>query len=413
MKTPKVGARLPKVLSAVEGRAMVWSSGRGHEADRPPPHVGGYKSPASGLLPQRRHALRVLSWSFTSLLISLSASASDYAIGADLSFLRQIEDRGVKFKDAGVEKPGLQIFADHGYDWIRLRLFHTPSSHARPLPNDLDYTIALALDAKAHGMKFLLNYHYSDTWADPAKQFIPKAWEGLDHAGLVAAVRDYTRDTVAAFREAGVMPDMVQIGNEVTPGMLWPDGKLPENWDNFAELIKAGIAGVDAGHGDAPRPRIMIHIEKGGNWEKTKWFFDNLLARGVEFDVIGQSYYPWWHGSLLELRDCLHATAESYKKEIILVEVAYNWRPTEYKDEPPPFPETPEGQREFLDEVNHVVLGIPHGLGKGIFWWEPAVNPSSRIASRGMFDEEGNALPAITVFDKFTRGKTRRASESP
>ena len=340
-------------------------------------------------------------------------AASDYAIGADLSFLKRTEEAGVKFKDGGIEKPGLQIFRDHGYNWIRLRLFHTPSNHPRPLPNDLAYTIALAQDAKAHGMKFLLNYHYSDTWADPAKQFLPKAWEGLDHAALVAAVRDYTRDTIAAFREAGVMPEMVQIGNEVTPGMLWPDGKLPENWDNFAELIKAGIEGVDLGRGDAARPRIMIHIEKGGNWTRTKWFFDNLLARGVEFDVIGQSYYPWWHGSLLELRDCLNATAETYKKQIILVEVAYNWRPAEYKDEPPPFPETPEGQREFLGEVNRAVLGIPHGLGKGIFWWEPAVNPTTRIASRGMFDEDGNALPVITVFDKFTRGKTKRANESP
>jgi len=319
----------------------------------------------------------------------------------------------VRFKDGGVEKPGLQIFRDHGYNWIRLRLFHTPSTQARPLPNDLDYTIALARDAQAHGMKFLLNYHYSDTWADPAKQFLPKAWEGLDHAALVAAVHDYTRDTIAAFREAGVMPAMVQIGNEVTPGMLWPDGKLPENWDNFAELIKAGIAGVDAGRGDAPRPRIMIQIEKSGNWEKTKWFFDNLLQRGVEFDVIGQSYYPWWHGSLLELRDCLHATAKTYGKEIILVEVAYNWRPAEYTEEPAPFPETPQGQREFLEEVNRIVLEIPNGLGKGIFWWEPAVPPTTRIASRGTFDEEGNALPVITVFDKFTRGKTKRAEENP
>ncbi|HEY5553247.1 MAG TPA: glycosyl hydrolase 53 family protein, partial [Opitutaceae bacterium] len=232
-------------------------------------------------------SLSVHSWFLLSLLLSLSATATDYAVGADLSFLRQVEDRGVRFKDGGVEKPGLQIFQGHGYNWIRLRLFHTPSTQERPLPNDLAYTIALARDAQAHGMKFLLNYHYSDTWADPAKQFLPKAWEGLDHAALVAAVHDYTRDTIAAFREAGVMPAMVQIGNEVTPGMLWPDGKLPENWDNFADLIKAGIAGVDAGRADAPRPRIMIHIEKGGNWERTRSFFDNLLARGVEFDVIG------------------------------------------------------------------------------------------------------------------------------
>src|SRR5947209_8041074 len=147
-----------------------------------------------------------------------------YVVGADLSFLRQTEERGVHFKDGGVEKPGLQIFRDHGYGWIRLRLFHTPSTQPRPLPNDLEYTLATAKDAKALGFKFLLDFHYSDTWADPAKQFTPKAWEGKSHAELVAAVRDYTRDTIAAFRAAGVMPEMVQIGNEITPGMLWPDG---------------------------------------------------------------------------------------------------------------------------------------------------------------------------------------------
>ena len=326
-----------------------------------------------------------------------------YAIGADLSFLAQAEAGGTKFKDGGVEKPGLQIFRDHGYNWIRLRLFHTPSNQSRPLPNDLAYTLALARKAKALGYKFLLNYHYSDTWADPGKQFLPKAWEKLSVPELVNAVHDYTRDTLAALREGGAMPDMVQIGNEITPGMLWPHGRLPQNWDTFADLVKAGIRGVDAGCGSAPRPHVMIHIEKGGDKARTKWFFDNLLQRGVEFDVIGQSYYPWWHGSLLELRENLAFMAETYRKDIVLVEVAYNWRPAEYRDQPAPFPETPEGQREFLAEVQRLVLATPHGLGKGIFWWEPAVTGGLR--RRGMFDDDGNALPVINVFDRYTRGK--------
>jgi arabinogalactan endo-1,4-beta-galactosidase len=326
-----------------------------------------------------------------------------YAIGADLSFLAQAEAGGTKFQDGGVVKPGLRIFRDHGYNWIRLRLFHTPGTQPRPLPNDLPYTIAAAKAAKALGYKFLLDFHYSDTWADPGKQTLPKAWEGKSHAELVQAVFDYTRDTIAALREAGAMPDMVQNGNEITPGMLWPDGKLPQHWDNFAELLKAGIAGVEAGRGDAPRPRIMVQIEKSGDAAATKYFFDNLIRRGVEFDVIGQSYYPWWHGSLLELRACLAFMAETYRKDIILVEVAYNWRPAEYRDWPAPFPETPGGQREFLDEVNRLVLATPGGFGKGVFWWEPAVTGGLR--RRGMFDDDGNALPVLTVFDKFTRGK--------
>lgn len=326
-------------------------------------------------------------------------AAEDYAIGADLSFLKQAEDQGMVFKENGQPKAGLQIFKDHGYNWIRLRLFHTPTQ----LPNNFEYTLALAQAAKKLGFKFLLNFHYSDTWADPGKQFIPKAWEGKSHAELVQAVFEYTRDTIAKFREAGVLPDMVQCGNEITNGMLWPDGRLPGNWDNFAELMKAGINGVDAGRGNGPRPKIMIHIDKGGDWKATKAFFDKWKTYGVDWDVIGQSYYPWWHGTLLDLRDNLYRTALEYDKDIILVEVAYNWRTAEYKAKNPPYPETPEGQREFLESVHQVVLATPNNRGKGIFWWEPAVAGRGGIASRGMFDAEGNVLPVITVFDKWTR----------
>jgi len=325
-----------------------------------------------------------------------SGYALDYAIGADLSFLKQAEDRGVLFKESDEVKPGLQIFRDHGYNWIRLRLFHTPTR----LPNNLEYTIALAREAKKLGFQFLLNYHYSDTWADPGKQYIPKAWEGKSHDELVKAVFEYTRETIVAFRDAGVMPEMVQPGNEIINGMLWPDGKLPDNWDNLAELLKAGIDGVDAGRGNADRPLIMIHIDQGGNMKRTKAFFDKWHSYGIAYDIIGQSYYPWWHGSVLDLRENLIFMANEYQKDIIMVEVAYNCEPAEYRNKPAPFPETPEGQRQFLDEVHRLVLSTPHNRGKGVFWWEPA---TARGGRRTMFDRDGNAMPVITVFDKFTR----------
>ena len=324
-------------------------------------------------------------------------TAADYAIGVDLSFLKQAEDGGAVFKENGHAKTGLQIFKDHGYRWIRLRLFHTPTE----LPNSLEYTIAQAKEAKELGFKFLLDFHYSDTWADPDKQFLPKAWEGKPHAELVQAVFEYTRHTLIAFREAGVFPDMVQIGNEVINGMLWPDGKLPDNWDNFAELVKSGIEGVDAGRGDSPRPRIMIHIDRGADKEGTKSFFDKLNSYNVDYDVIGQSYYPWWHAPLLDFRENLHFMATTYNKDIIVVEVAYCWRLTEYRTKSAPFPETPEGQRQFLDEVNQIVLNTPNNRGKGIFWWEPAV--TGHLRERGFFDDDGNALPVINVFDRWTR----------
>jgi arabinogalactan endo-1,4-beta-galactosidase len=224
----------------------------------------------------------------------------------------------------------------------------------------------------------------------------------MSHEELVKAVESYTEETIAAFRDAGAMPDMVQIGNEVIGGMLWPDGRLPRNWDNFADLLQAGIRGVAAGCGDGPRPTIMIHIDRGGDLRATRAFFDKCGEYKIEFDVIGQSFYPWWHGSLDDLRENFAFMAERYDKDIILVEAAYNWRPAEYRREPGPFPETPEGQKQFLEELDQVVRSTPNDRGKGIFWWEPAV-PQSPIASRGMFDGSGNALPVITVFDRLAR----------
>lgn len=329
-----------------------------------------------------------------SCFLSAAASSNEFAIGADLSFLQQAEQHGVVFKDNGQPRPGLQIFRDHGYNWVRLRLFHTPDE----LPNNLQYTIALAQRAKKLGFKFLLDFHYSDTWADPGKQFTPKAWTGMKHAELEDAVFAYSRDTILAFREAGVMPDMVQPGNEIIGGMLWPDGKLPDHWSNFIDLLRAAVAGIRAGSPTGHPPEIMIHIDRGGDQIATKAFFDRLIAGNVPFDVIGQSYYPWWHGSLDALRENLSFMADAYGRSIILVEVAYNWRLAEYKGRVPPFPETPAGQREFLEAVNQAVIDTPHHRGMGVFWWEPAV--SGPLRSRGFFDDTGNALPVLSVFDQ-------------
>lgn len=332
-------------------------------------------------------------------LASKPSLSQEYAIGADVSFLGAAEKQGVIFRENNTPRPALQILKDHGYTWVRLRLFHSPTD----LPNSLEYTIALAKSAKKLGFRFLLDYHYSDSWADPGKQPIPEAWQGMTHKQLVDTVFAYTRDTIAAFRDADVLPDMVQIGNEITNGTLWPDGRLPENWDNFSQLIYAGINGVDAGRGNGPRPKIMIHIDRGGDWKGTKAFFDRLNSYAVPYDVIGQSYYPWWHGSLNDLRQNLEFMAREYHKQIVVVETAYNWKPGNYLNRPAPFPESPEGQREFLDELNRVVVETPNGLGSGVFWWEPAVQ--GPLAVRGFFDDQNNALPVVSVFDRFARGK--------
>lgn len=323
--------------------------------------------------------------------------APDFAFGADLSFAKQMEDRGTVYRDKGIAKPCLKIFRDHGYNWIRLRVFVEPVKEG--LPNDLNYTLAMAKQAHELGYKFLLDFHYAQSWADPAKQPTPDAWASLSHSDRVTKVFEYTRDTIARFRQEGLLPDMVQIGNEVSVGTLWPDGKLPNNWDNFAEYLFAGINGVDAGRGNLRRPQIMVHYDNGGNQEGIRWFYDKLETYRLPFDVIGFSYYPWWHGNLQVLRENLNFAAKRYHKPVIVVETAYHFRESgETKGHMLPYPETPEGQAQFLEEVTRVVMNVPDGMGKGIFWWEPTL---AAIGSRGMFDAQGEALPSVYALQKF------------
>jgi len=320
-----------------------------------------------------------------------------FAVGADLSFLKSAEDRGVQFRDGGVVRPGLDIFRDHGYDWIRLRIFHAPTE----LPNNLAYTIALAKDAKARGYRFLLDYHFSDTWADPQHQITPAAWDTVDIRALADSVFRYTRDTFRAFRDAGVTPDMVQIGNEVRVGMMWPLGKLPEHWDNFAALYKAALAGIDSARARTPRPLLLLHYDNGADTEKARKFFQRANSYHLPYDIIGYSYYPWWHGNLLELRDNLLSTLENFPdKDVIVVEVGYRPGVYPYEKKVPPYPEdAPGGSRKmFLDAVVQTLLAIPDRRIKGIFWWEPATGCDSDF-----FDEKCNSRPVMNVFDHYKR----------
>lgn len=329
------------------------------------------------------------------------AHAQQYAIGADVSFLGKCEQDGVVFKENGQPRDVLAILHEHHYNWVRLRLFHDPAANPTRLPNDLNYTLALARRAKEQGFRILLDFHYSDTWADPGKQFTPQSWSGMSHRQLRRQVYRYTRDTIAAFREQGLMPDMVQIGNEVTHGVLWPDGKLPGHWDHFADLIKAGIRGVKAGHGSEPMPRIMIHIERSGDYTAAVDFYDKLIAHRVSFDVIGLSYYPYWHGDIETMRTNLTGIAMRYQKPVMIVETAYNWTPAGFTAKKAQFPETPQGQLDFLRAVDAAVRAIPNGLGQGVFWWEPAAEGPLR--GRSFFDQDGNVLPVITAFDSSAR----------
>jgi arabinogalactan endo-1,4-beta-galactosidase len=330
---------------------------------------------------------------------------NSYAFGVDVSFVKQRVDQGREFRDGTGAKHPLTLFRDHGYNWGRVHLCNEPVPR---LPQTQEYVIASGQALKQQGMKFLLDLMFSNGWANPTLQPTPSRWADLSHEERVQAVYEFCRDTVAALRDAGAMPDMVQVGNEIGNGFLWPDGRLypeqdkPSNWANVADYLEAGIKGIREAAGDQA-VGIMIHVDHGGDVSLTRGFYEQMNERGVEYDVIGLSFYPWSHGTLMDLRDNLHATALRFKKPIILVETGYHFQPSRsFAEVRPPFPETPEGQRQWLETVNDIVMNTPHGLGRGVFWWEPMMQ------GRGYFDADGNALPIIHALEKYAL-PTRRA----
>ncbi|MEJ2647674.1 MAG: glycosyl hydrolase 53 family protein [Sedimentisphaerales bacterium] len=325
---------------------------------------------------------------------------NEYAFGVDASFVKQAMDRGMSYKDANEVKTPLQIFCDHGYNWGRVHMCNAP---VRGIPQTMEYVIASGRLLKEQNMKFLLDFMFSNSWANPTTQPTPSAWVDMDHEQRVAAVYEFCRDSISALQDANAMPDMVQVGNEIGNGFLWPDGRLrpltdkPGKWSNVADYLKAGITGIKEASGDQT-VKIMLHVDHGGDIPLTQNFFDKMKEFGVEYDVIGFSFYPWSHGTLLDLRDNLRFTALRYGKEIILVETGYYFeRSRNFRGVLPPFPETPQGQRAWLEEVNEIVLDTPNGLGKGIFWWEPMMR------GRGFFDRNGQVQPIIHAFEKYTR----------
>ena len=341
-----------------------------------------------------------------------AAGEPDFLKGGDVSLLQKIEGLGGVYKHDGKPRDPLSILKAHGCNCMRLRLFHSPNGKG-PVCNDLAYTLKLGRRIKAAGLRLLLDLHYSDTWADPGHQTTPAAWRTLTFEQLERAVFEYTRDAVAALRKADALPDAVQLGNEITPGMLWPLGRVggkfntPEQWRRLAALLRAGARGVKAPLAKGQAVRIMIHIDRGGSVGGTRWFFDHLLEQGVDFDLIGLSYYPWWHGSLDDLRANLAATARRYRKPIVLVETAFPWTARHMgakKELPVPYPSTPAGQRAFLAAVIRLVRRTPDGLGRGVLYWAPewiAVRGmGSPWGTKALFETHGNALPALTAFEE-------------
>ena len=348
------------------------------------------------------------------ILATLRAAGSDFISGADVSHLVFFEDRGIVYRDAGRVDDALAILRRRGLNCARLRLFTSSAAQARANPynatNNLDYTLPLAVRARRAGLQVLLDFHYSDSWADPGKQTQPVAWTNLSFAALERQMYDYNSNTIAAFKAAGAMPEYVQVGNEIIQGLLWPAGKVggsndtPAQWEKLGILLKVAIQGIRDAAG-SPSPRIVIHIDRGGDWAGTQWFFDHLTQQQVAFDIIGQSYYPWWHGDLSALRKCLTNTAARYARPIVIAETAFPW--TTNGTPVAGIRPGADGQVQFVIELARIVKNLPGNHGAGIFWWGTEYQALSGLGlagfdSRSFFDRQGNTLPAAGALGALT-----------
>ncbi|SEH00714.1 arabinogalactan endo-1,4-beta-galactosidase [Nonomuraea solani] len=332
--------------------------------------------------------------------------------GADISSLAKSEAFGGVYRDArGRRGDALRIMERAGLNYMRLKVWVNPADGY----NTKERVLAVARRVKAQGMKLLIDFHYSDTWADPGKQFKPAAWAALPFEQLRQAVYDHTYDVLSALRRQGTTADMVQVGNEINGGLLWPDGSNA-NWPNTAALLNAGY---DAVKRVSRSTKVVLHLANGGDNGLYRWWFDNAGAHGIRYDVIGLSYYGYWHGTLEAFQANINDVATRYGKPVVVVETAYpfttadddGWENIITSGEPfPGYPATPEGQSAMLTRVADIVRAVPDGLGLGLFTWEATWtgvkgngwDPADPTTGNGwenqaLFDYDDRALPAMRV----------------
>jgi arabinogalactan endo-1,4-beta-galactosidase len=349
----------------------------------------------------------------------------EFSMGADLSYINQIEANGGIYKDSAKVKDPFLIFASHGANTVRVRLWHNPewmkAFTGGKMYNNLTDAEKTIRRAKQAGMAVNLDIHYSDEWADPQKQYIPKAWEGLSLAVLSDSVYKYTLNVLQYLEAKNLTPEMVQIGNENNTGMLWPVGKVEnENWAAFGTLLKSGIKAVrDFSANSAIKPKIILHVAQLQNAE---WWANGVYNKaGVkDFDIIGLSHYAKWStiSSGTEIERIIRQLKMLYAKDVMIVEVAYPWTSQNAdnygniisgSDSVSGYAITPEGQKKYMIDLTQHIMNAG---GKGIMYWEPAWITSGMVEQWGtgsawdnctFFDFQGNALP---VFDHYNNEYT-------
>jgi arabinogalactan endo-1,4-beta-galactosidase len=346
-------------------------------------------------------------------------------LGADVSSLAKSEDLGGEYLECRCDddceaRPALGILGGAnnggGINAVRLRVWVNPADGY----HDRDELLRMARRAQRRGLGVLVDLHYSDFWADPGQQAKPAAWASVATAELAQAVYDHTFDVCSRLVAQGTPPDIIQLGNELNSGMLWPDGHTwdPPNWENLGDFLAAGASAVEA---CSPRTRIMLHLANGGDNGLYQWWFDNITQQGVPFDIIGASFYPYWHGSLGDLQRNLSDISARYAKDVVVVETAYPFTLDAADATPnliglpeqlvPGYGATPAGQAAFIRDLLAIVRAVPDGRGLGVFYWDATwtavpgngwdpTDPASGNAweNQALFDFEGKVLPALREF---------------
>jgi len=347
----------------------------------------------------------------------LNAQEDNIIKGIDISSLQQIEDSNGKFYENGTEKDPLEIFKENGINTVRLRLWHNPQSGY----NNFSKTLMFTQRIKNMGLKFILDFHYSDSWADPSQQVKPNKWKELTFHELKDSIYSYTKFVVSTLKKQNTIPEIIQIGNEITCGFLWDDGRIcdsfnnEEQWNKFSDLIKEGIRGVKESLTNEDSVKIMLHIDNGGSSEICRWFLDNLNQTEINYDIIGLSYYPWWHGTLDVLKYNINDLLLRYDKEIIVTETAYPWT-LNWNDNTQNiignsnqllngYPASVEGQKKYIEDLLKITTNQNNKL-LGLVYWEPAWISTQSFGSPwenlALFDFNGEVLNSIKAFNNNT-----------
>jgi arabinogalactan endo-1,4-beta-galactosidase len=314
-------------------------------------------------------------------------SDQNFAKGADVGWLTQMEASGIKFYNSnGAEQDCMQILKDKGINSIRLRAWVHPADGW----NNTTDVVTKAKRAKTLGMKIMIDFHYSDSWADPGKQPKPAAWVTLSIDQLKAALHDYTKGVMDTLIQNGVTPDWVQIGNETNDGMLWEDGRASTHMDNFAALIQAGYNAVKEA---SPSSQVIVHISNGYDNALFRWIFDGLNGYQVKYDIIGMSLYPsyapqgiaGWRQVNEQCLTNMNDMVSRYKKPVMIVEVGMPYN-------------QPDTCKTFLADIISKTRSVAGGNGLGVFYWEPECYNNWQGYTLGAFDNSGKPTSALDAF---------------